>query len=98
MDRICAIQARTGDGVRVSILPSTFDDAIFLPAPDFGNGPKIGAASWQFGVSAKSAHPDGAAKFIEPDKTTAGDAMGEQGPTGVDRVAERGEIALGQLP
>lgn len=42
-----------------------FDDVVFLPAPDFGKGPKIGAASWQFGVSAKSAHPDGAAKFIE---------------------------------
>jgi len=25
----------------------------------------IGAASWQFGVSATSAHPDGAAAFIE---------------------------------
>ena len=42
-----------------------FPDTVFLPSPDFGNGPKIGAASWQFGVSAKSAHPDGAAKFIE---------------------------------
>jgi multiple sugar transport system substrate-binding protein len=42
-----------------------FDDTVFLPAPDFGKGPKIGAASWQFGVSAKSAHPEGAAKFIE---------------------------------
>jgi len=42
-----------------------FDDVLFLPAPDFGKGPKIGAASWQFGVSAKSQHPDGAAKFIE---------------------------------
>lgn len=44
---------------------ATFDDTIFLPSPDFGTGPKIGAASWQFGISAKSAHPDGAAKFIE---------------------------------
>jgi len=44
---------------------AAFDDVLFLPAPDFGNGPKIGAASWQFGVSAKSAHPDGASKFIE---------------------------------
>lgn len=44
---------------------AAFDDVLFLPAPDFGHGPKIGAASWQFGVSAKSAHPDGAAKFIE---------------------------------
>lgn len=42
-----------------------YKDTVFLPAPDFGHGPKIGAASWQFGVSAKSAHPDGAAKFIE---------------------------------
>ena len=42
-----------------------FPDTVFLPAPDFGKGPKIGAASWQFGVSAKSAHPDGASKFIE---------------------------------
>lgn len=42
-----------------------FDDVLFLPAPDFGNGPKIGAASWQFGVSAKSEHPEGASAFIE---------------------------------
>lgn len=41
------------------------DDLVFLPAPDFGNGPKIGAASWQFGVSATSEHPEGAAAFIE---------------------------------
>ena len=44
---------------------SAFDDTVFLPAPDFGNGPKIGAASWQFGVSAASAHPDGASAFIQ---------------------------------
>lgn len=42
-----------------------FDDVVFLPAPDMGKGSKIGAASWQFGVSAASKHPDGAAKFIE---------------------------------
>lgn len=42
-----------------------FPDTVFLPAPDFGNGPKIGAASWQFGVSATSKHPEGAAAFIE---------------------------------
>jgi multiple sugar transport system substrate-binding protein len=44
---------------------AAYDDTIFLPAPDFGKGAKIGAASWQFGVSAKSQHPDGASKFIE---------------------------------
>ncbi len=42
-----------------------FPDTVFLPAPDLGNGPKIGAASWQFGVSANSKHPEGAAAFIE---------------------------------
>jgi multiple sugar transport system substrate-binding protein len=41
------------------------DDVEFLPAPDFGNGPIIGAASWQFGISASSQHPDGAADFIK---------------------------------
>lgn len=42
-----------------------YDDVLFLPAPDFGNGSKIGAASWQFGVSAASEHPEGASAFIE---------------------------------
>ena len=41
------------------------DDTLFLPAPDFGHGSKIGAASWQFGVSATSEHADGAAAFIQ---------------------------------
>jgi multiple sugar transport system substrate-binding protein len=40
-------------------------DTVFLPPPDLGNGPKIGAASWQFGVSATSKFPEGAAAFIE---------------------------------
>lgn len=44
---------------------TAFDDTVFLPAPDFGAGAKIGAASWQFGVSARSQHPDGASAFIE---------------------------------
>jgi multiple sugar transport system substrate-binding protein len=44
---------------------ATFDDVLFLPAPDFGNGPIIGGASWQFGASATSDHPDGVAAFIE---------------------------------
>jgi len=41
------------------------DDMLFLPAVDFGNGPKIGAASWQFAISATTSHKAGAAKFIE---------------------------------
>lgn len=41
------------------------DDVLFLPAPDFGNGPIIGAASWQFGVSSACENPEGAAAFAE---------------------------------
>ncbi len=41
------------------------DDMLFLPAPDFGTGSKIGAASWQFGVSASSQNKEGANAFIE---------------------------------
>ena len=54
-----------GNWVAVKAREKFGDDLLFLPAPDFGHGPKIGAASWQFGVSAKSKHPDGAASFIE---------------------------------
>lgn len=42
-----------------------FDDVVFLPAPDFGNGPIIGAASWQFGVSATSDAVECSNAFIE---------------------------------
>ncbi len=41
------------------------DDMLFLPAPDFGNGPTIGAASWQFGIAADTENPEGANAFIE---------------------------------
>ncbi|MEY4437358.1 MAG: hypothetical protein RL319_693 [Actinomycetota bacterium] len=41
------------------------DDLAILPPVDFGNGPKIGAASWQFGVSSTCGEVAGANKFIE---------------------------------
>lgn len=41
------------------------DDLLILPAPNFGNGARIGAGSWQFGVSAKSKNIQGATEFIE---------------------------------
>ncbi len=55
----------TGNWLALSSLEEFGDDLLFLPAPDFGHGPKIGAASWQFGVSAKSPHQDGANAFID---------------------------------
>jgi multiple sugar transport system substrate-binding protein len=54
-----------GNWAAVPALDAFGDDMLYLPAPDFGNGPKIGAASWQFGISADSEHPDGANAFIE---------------------------------
>jgi multiple sugar transport system substrate-binding protein len=54
-----------GNWAALPALEKFGDDILFLPAPDFGNGSKIGAASWQFGVSATSANPEGANKFIE---------------------------------
>lgn len=54
-----------GNWSAVSTIEAGVDDVVFLPAPDFGNGPKIGAASWQYAVSATSEHPEGGAEFIK---------------------------------
>ncbi len=54
-----------GNWAAPAVVEAFGEDAIFLPAPDFGNRPVIGAASWQFGVSATSENPDGARAFIE---------------------------------
>ena len=53
-----------GNWAAVPALEAYGDDMLFLPAPDFGNGPTIGAASWQFGVSADSEHQEGANDFV----------------------------------
>lgn len=53
-----------GNWAALPALKKFGDDMVFLPAPDFGNGPKIGAASWQFGVSATTKNAKGANAFI----------------------------------
>ncbi len=55
----------TGSWAANAVVEAYGDDALFLPPPDFGNGPKIGAGSWQFGISSICKHPEGAAQFIE---------------------------------
>lgn len=57
--------AWNGNWAAVATLDGGVDDVVFLPAPDFGNGSTIGAASWQFGVSATCENPEGAAAWIE---------------------------------
>jgi multiple sugar transport system substrate-binding protein len=55
----------TGNWIALPALEKFGDDMLFLPAPDFGNGPKIGAASWQFGITDASEHKEGGNAFIE---------------------------------
>ena len=54
-----------GNWAGVATLDGGVDDAVFLPAPDFGNGSVIGAGSWQFGASGTCEHPEGVAAFVE---------------------------------
>lgn len=55
----------TGNWIALPAVEKFGDDMLFLPAVDFGNGANIGAASWQYAVSATSEHKDGANAFIE---------------------------------
>jgi multiple sugar transport system substrate-binding protein len=41
------------------------EDLLILPPVDFGKGPKIGGASWQWAMSANCAKPEGARAFLE---------------------------------
>ncbi len=41
------------------------DDALFLPPVDFGNGPKIGGGSWQWGLSSDCPAQDAAREYLE---------------------------------
>ena len=54
-----------GNWNALAALDAFGDDLLFLPAPDFGAGSTIGAASWQFGISADSEHQEGANAFID---------------------------------
>lgn len=40
------------------------NDLVVMPPPDFGHGPKIGAASWQWGITRGCRQPEGAAAFL----------------------------------
>jgi multiple sugar transport system substrate-binding protein len=54
-----------GNWAALAAIDAIGDDLLFLPAPDFGKGGKIGAASWQFGIAKTSEHKDGGSEFIE---------------------------------
>jgi multiple sugar transport system substrate-binding protein len=69
-----------------------FDDVVFLPSVDFGEGPKIGGGSWQWGMSATCAESEGALaylKFAAQDKYVAKVAQDTQNiPTTQAAAAE----------
>jgi multiple sugar transport system substrate-binding protein len=39
-------------------------DLVVMPPPDFGHGPRIGAASWQWGITRDCKQTEGAAAFL----------------------------------
>lgn len=41
------------------------DDLILLPMPDFGQGPKTGMGSWNWGITSRCEHPDAAWQVLE---------------------------------
>ncbi|AXE25446.1 sugar ABC transporter substrate-binding protein [Streptomyces globosus] len=41
------------------------DDLVVLPLPDFGNGPKTGQGSWQWGISANTKNGKAAGAFLD---------------------------------
>jgi multiple sugar transport system substrate-binding protein len=55
----------TGSWATDDVVKKYGDDALFLPTVDFGKGPKIGGASWQWGISTKCSQPAGAWEFIK---------------------------------
>ena len=40
------------------------DDLVVMPPPDFGHGPRVGAASWQWAIARNCRQPEGAAAFL----------------------------------
>lgn len=55
----------TGVWNAMGSLEAVGDDLLILPPPDFGQGPKIGGASWQWGISEACGSPEGARAYLE---------------------------------
>lgn len=62
-----AALAYTGSWNAKDALEAIGDDLLILPPPDFGTGPRIGGASWQWGISAQASGEqlEGARKYLE---------------------------------
>ncbi len=54
----------TGSWAANDVVKKFGSDALFLPTVDFGKGPKIGGASWQWGISKTCKDAAGAGQFL----------------------------------
>jgi multiple sugar transport system substrate-binding protein len=54
----------TGSWSANDVVKKYGSDALFLPSADLGKGPKIGAGSWQWGISKACTSAEGAWQFI----------------------------------
>ncbi|RXZ71719.1 sugar ABC transporter substrate-binding protein [Agromyces albus] len=57
----------TGVWNALASIEAVGDDLLILPPPDFGNGPKIGGGSWQWGISSNCSEEqtEGARQYLE---------------------------------
>lgn len=60
-----AALAYIGNWYAPGLIEAWGDDLVIMPVPDYGNGPVVGGASWQWGISSSCEYPDGAWSFIE---------------------------------
>ena len=95
-----------GDWAAATAIDALGDDVLFLPAPDFGTGPKIGAGSWQWSISSTCDRAGGrervhrlrlAAPADRRVRRVAHEHPGAQRRRGVHREVE-GRVAARGLP
>lgn len=54
-----------GHWVAPDYIKAVGDDLLLLPMPDFGNGPKTGMGSWNWGITSSCPNPDAAWTVLE---------------------------------
>ena len=77
---------------------SKVDDAVVLPPPDFGNGPKIGGGSWQWAVSSSCADKATAMEYLRSSLTAKNIAAFAAKQNVIPATEEAAAIAPGWQP
>jgi multiple sugar transport system substrate-binding protein len=55
----------SGSWASATVAKAFGDDAVVIPPPDFGDGPKIGGGSWQWGMTTGCSSPAAASAYLE---------------------------------